>query len=109
MKKIEAIINPLELEEVRKALQTFGLEEITVSDVRDFGWPVTRTEVFRGSEYTLEFQPMSKLDLVVEDAQAEGVVEAIFKSTQERNFLDGKVFISSLERVVGIATPEVRG
>jgi nitrogen regulatory protein PII len=106
MKKIEAIIKPFKLEEVKDALGEIGIEGMTVSEVRGFGRQKGHTEIFRGSEYTVDFLPKLKLDLVVANQVAQRAVEAIVKSAKTGKIGDGKVFISTIEEAVRIRTEE---
>jgi nitrogen regulatory protein PII len=106
MKKIEAIIKPFKLEEVKDALGEIGIEGMTVSEVRGFGRQKGHTEIFRGSEYTVDFLPKLKLDLVVANQLAQRAVEAIVKAAKTGKIGDGKVFISTIEEAVRIRTEE---
>jgi nitrogen regulatory protein PII len=106
MKKIEAIIKPFKLEEVKDALGEIGIEGMTVSEVRGFGRQKGHTEIFRGNEYTVDFLPKLKLDLVVANQLAERAVSAIVKSARTGKIGDGKVFVSTIEEAVRIRTEE---
>ena len=106
MKKIEAIIKPFKLEEVKDALAEVGIEGMTVSEVKGFGRQKGHTEIYRGSEYTVDFLPKIKVELVIADAQAERAVEAIVKSAKTGKIGDGKVFVSAIEEAVRIRTEE---
>ena len=106
MKKIEAIIKPFKLEEVKDALSEIGIEGMTVSEVKGFGRQKGHTEIYRGSEYTVDFLPKIKIELVVTDTQAEAAVGAIVKSAKTGKIGDGKVFLSSVEQAVRIRTEE---
>ncbi|MCL4789526.1 MAG: P-II family nitrogen regulator [Verrucomicrobia bacterium] len=106
MKKIEAIIKPFKLEEVKDSLGEIGIEGMTVSEVKGFGRQKGHTEIYRGSEYTVDFLPKIKLELVVADGQAEGAVAAIVKSAKTGKIGDGKVFVSTIEQAVRIRTEE---
>jgi nitrogen regulatory protein PII len=106
MKKIEAIIKPFKLEEVKDALGEIGIEGMTVSEVRGFGRQKGHTEIFRGNEYTVDFLPKLKLDLVVANQLAQRAVEAIVKSARTGKIGDGKVFVSTIEEAVRIRTEE---
>ena len=106
MKKIEAIIKPFKLEEVKEALGEIGIEGMTVSEVKGFGRQKDHTEIYRGSEYTVDFLPKIKIELVVADGQAEGAVVAIVKSAKTGKIGDGKVFVSTVEQAVRIRTEE---
>jgi nitrogen regulatory protein P-II 1 len=106
MKKIEAIIRPHLLETVKDALQTLGVQGMTLSEVRGFGRQKGHTEVYRGSEYKVEFVPKIKLELVLDDEIAEGAVDAIAKAARTGKFGDGKIFVFSVEDAVRIRTGE---
>ncbi|PYI82621.1 MAG: P-II family nitrogen regulator [Verrucomicrobia bacterium] len=106
MKKIEAIIKPFKLEEVKDALGEIGIEGMTVSEVKGFGRQKGHTEIYRGSEYTVDFLPKIKLELVVADGHVEGAVSAIVKSAKTGKIGDGKVFVSTIEQAVRIRTDE---
>ena len=106
VKKIEAIIKPYKLEEVRDTLGEIGITGMTVSEVKGFGRQKGHTEIFRGSEYTIEFMPKIKLDLVVSDGQSERAVRAIIQSAKTGKIGDGKVFVSHIEDAVRIRTDE---
>jgi nitrogen regulatory protein P-II 1 len=106
MKKIEAIIKPFKLEEVKDALGEIGIEGMTVSEVKGFGRQKGHTEIYRGSEYTVDFLPKIKVELVVADGQVEGAVSAIVKSAKTGKIGDGKVFVSTVEQAIRIRTDE---
>jgi len=106
MKKIEAIIKPFKLEEVKDALSEIGIEGMTVTEVKGFGRQKGHTEIYRGSEYTVDFLPKIKLELVVADTQVDAAVAAIIKSAKTGKIGDGKVFVSSVETAVRIRTEE---
>ncbi|MCG8368252.1 MAG: P-II family nitrogen regulator [Pseudanabaenales cyanobacterium] len=106
MKKIEAIIRPLKLQEVKTALVNLGVKGMTISDVRGFGRQKGQTEVYRGAKYTVDFLPKLRLIAVVEDEQVDKVVETIISAAQTGQIGDGKIFITSVERVVRIRTGE---
>jgi len=106
MKKIEAIIKPFKLEEVKEALAEVGVQGMTVTEVKGFGRQKGHTEIYRGSEYTVDFLPKVKIEVVVDDDQADGVAEAIVKSANTGKIGDGKVFISSVEEAIRIRTGE---
>jgi len=106
MKKIEAIIKPFKLEEVKDALGEIGIEGMTVSEVKGFGRQKGHTEIYRGSEYTVDFLPKIKVELVVGDAQVESAVATIVKAARTGKIGDGKVFVSSVEQAVRIRTDE---
>lgn len=106
MKKIEAIIKPFKLEEVKEALAEVGVQGMTVTEVKGFGRQKGHTEIYRGSEYTVDFLPKVKIEIVVDDAQAEAVAAAIVKSANTGKIGDGKVFISNVEEAIRIRTGE---
>ena len=106
MKKIEAIIKPFKLEEVKDALGEIGIEGMTVSEVKGFGRQKGHTEIYRGSEYTVDFLPKIKLEIVVSDAQADNAVSTIVKSAKTGKIGDGKVFVSTIDEAVRIRTEE---
>jgi nitrogen regulatory protein PII len=106
MKKIEAIIKPFKLEEVKEALTEAGVHGMTVSEVKGFGRQKGHTEIYRGSEYTVDFLPKVKLEIVVEDGDAAKIVDAIVKAASTNKIGDGKVFVSSIEDAVRIRTGE---
>jgi nitrogen regulatory protein PII len=106
MKKIEAIIKPFKLEEVKEALAEVGIQGMTVTEVKGFGRQKGHTEIYRGSEYTVDFLPKVKIEIVVDDTQAGSVVEAIVKSANTGKIGDGKVFVSAVEEAIRIRTGE---
>jgi nitrogen regulatory protein PII len=106
MKKIEAIIKPFKLHEVKDALSEVGIEGMTVSEVKGFGRQKGHTEIYRGSEYTVDFLPKMKIEIVLPDAQAAGAVEAIVKAARTGKIGDGKVFVSNVEDAIRIRTDE---
>ena len=106
MKKIEAIIKPFKLTEVKDALNELGIQGMTVSEVKGFGRQKGHTEIYRGSEYTVDFLPKIKIELVIADAQKDAAVAAIIKSAKTGKIGDGKVFISAIEEAVRIRTDE---
>jgi len=106
MKKIEAIIKPFKLEDVKEALSGLGVEGMTVSEVKGFGRQKGHTEIYRGSEYTVDFLPKLKIELVLADAQATAAVDAIVKAARTGKIGDGKVFVSTIDNAVRIRTEE---
>ena len=106
MKKIEAIIKPFKLNDVKEALNALGIQGMTVSEVKGFGRQKGHTEIYRGSEYTVDFLPKIKIELIVGDSQADAAVAAIIKSAKTGKIGDGKVFVSSVEQAVRIRTEE---
>jgi len=106
MKKIEAIIKPFKLEEVKDALGEIGIEGMTVTEVKGFGRQKGHTEIYRGSEYTVDFLPKIKLELVIGDEMVDSAVATIVKSAKTGKIGDGKVFVSAIENAVRIRTEE---
>jgi nitrogen regulatory protein PII len=106
MKKVEAIIKPFKLEEVKDALGDVGIEGMTVSEVKGFGRQKGHTEIYRGSEYTVDFLPKIKLELVLPDSQVEAAVATIVKTAKTGKIGDGKVFVSNVEEAIRIRTDE---
>ena len=106
MKKIEAIIKPFKLNEVKTALNEIGIQGMTVSEVKGFGRQKGHTEIYRGSEYTVDFLPKIKIEVVLADSQAAAAVEAIVKAAKTGKIGDGKVFVSSIENAIRIRTEE---
>lgn len=106
MKKIDAIIKPFKLEEVKDGLAALGIEGMTVSEVKGFGRQKGHTEIYRGSEYTVDFLPKIKIEVVVPDVQADQAVDAIVKAAKTGKIGDGKIFVSAVERVIRIRTSE---
>jgi nitrogen regulatory protein P-II 1 len=106
MKKVEAIIRPFKLDEVKIALVNAGIVGMTVSEVRGFGRQKGQTERYRGSEYTVEFLQKLKVEIVVDDSQVDMVVDKIIGAARTGEIGDGKIFISSVEQVVRIRTGE---
>lgn len=109
MKKIEAIIKPFKLEEVKEALAEVGVQGMTVTEVKGFGRQKGHTEIYRGSEYTVDFLPKVKLEIIINDEEAGTVAEAIVKSANTGKIGDGKVFISTVEEAIRIRTGETGG
>ena len=109
MKKIEAIIKPFKLDEVKEALQEVGLQGITVTEAKGFGRQKGHTELYRGAEYVVDFLPKIKLEVAVTDDQVDAVVEAIMQAAGTGKIGDGKIFVWELDRVVRIRTGELDG
>ena len=107
MKLISAIIKPFKLEEVRQALLDYGVEGLTITEVKGFGRQKGHTELYRGAEYVIDFLPKIKIEIAVSTDQLDLVIEAITKSASTGKIGDGKIFISSLEKVIRIRTGEV--
>ncbi len=106
MKKIEAIIKPFKLEEVKDALSELGVEGMTVTEVKGFGRQKGHTEIYRGSEYTVDFLPKVKLEVVLPDDRVEAAVAAIVKAAKTGKIGDGKVFVSPVDEAIRIRTDE---
>ena len=106
MKKIEAIIKPFKLEDVKEALSEIGIQGMTVTEVKGFGRQKGHTEIYRGSEYTVDFLPKVKLEVVIDDDRADDVAGAIVKAANTGKIGDGKVFISTVEQAIRIRTGE---
>jgi nitrogen regulatory protein PII len=106
MKKIEAIVKPFKLDEVKEALGEIGITGMTVTEVKGFGRQKGHTEIYRGSEYTVDFLPKIKLEVVLEDQQVEPAIAAIVKAAKTGKIGDGKVFVSPVEQAVRIRTEE---
>ena len=106
MKKIEAIIKPFNLEEVKDALAEIGIDGMTVSEVKGFGRQKGHTEIYRGSEYIVDFLPKIKIEVVLTDAQLDQATAAIIKAAKTGKIGDGKIFISSVDEAVRIRTEE---
>lgn len=106
MKKIEAIIKPFKLDEVKEALAVIGVQGMTVTEVKGFGRQKGHTEIYRGSEYTVEFLPKIKVEVVLADSIASQAVEAIAKAAKTGKIGDGKVFVLPVDEVVRIRTDE---
>lgn len=106
MKKIEAIIKPFKLDEVKEALNEIGLKGLTVTEAKGFGRQKGHTELYRGAEYVVDFLPKVKIELVLEDALVERAVEAIQQAAHTGRIGDGKIFISTIEEAIRIRTGE---
>ena len=106
MKLIIAIIKPFKLEEVKTALAEVGVEGMTVTEVKGFGRQKGHTEIYRGSEYTVDFLPKIKIELVIADGQKDAAIAAIIKAAKTGKIGDGKVFVSTVEEAVRIRTEE---
>ncbi|HOL65672.1 MAG TPA: P-II family nitrogen regulator [Accumulibacter sp.] len=107
MKKIEAIIKPFKLDEVREALSEIGVTGLTVTEVKGFGRQKGHTELYRGAEYVVDFLPKVKLEIVVADSGLDEAIEAIIKAARTGKIGDGKIFVSSIEQVVRIRTGDL--
>ena len=106
MKKIEAIIKPFKLDEVKEALSSLGVEGMTVSEVKGFGRQKGHTEIYRGSEYTVDFLPKIKVEVVLPDETVDQAIQAVVKAAKTGKIGDGKVFVSPVENAVRIRTEE---
>ena len=106
MKKIEAIIKPFKLDDVKEALQQIGIQGMTVLEAKGFGRQKGHTELYRGAEYVVDFLPKIKVEIVVDDAQADAALEAIQKAARTGKIGDGKIFVMDVEQVVRIRTGE---
>jgi nitrogen regulatory protein P-II 1 len=106
MKKIEAIIKPFKLDEVKEALQDVGVQGLSVVEVKGFGRQKGHTELYRGAEYVVDFLPKVKIEVVISDAQVEGAVAAIIQAAKTDKIGDGKIFVSTVEQAIRIRTGE---
>jgi nitrogen regulatory protein PII len=106
MKKIEAIVKPFKVEDVKEALTQVGVEGMTITEVKGFGRQKGHTEIYRGSEYTVDFLPKMKFEVIVDDARVDEVVQAIVKSAKTGKIGDGKVFVLPMEDAIRIRTGE---
>ena len=106
MKKIEAIIKPFKLDEVREALSEIGISGLTVTEVKGFGRQKGHTELYRGAEYVVDFLPKIKIEIVVANETVETVIEAIIKAARTGKIGDGKIFVSTVEQIVRMRTGE---
>lgn len=106
MKKVEAIIKPFKLDEIKESLQAIGLQGITVLEAKGFGRQKGHTELYRGAEYVVDFLPKVKIELIIEDQQLDLAIEAIQKAAHTGRIGDGKIFVSPVEDVVRIRTGE---
>jgi nitrogen regulatory protein P-II 1 len=106
MKKVEALIKPFKLDDVKEALQALGLKGMTVSEARGFGRQKGHTELYRGAEYVVDFLPKLKVEIVVEDQMVDEVLRAITEAAQSGRIGDGKIFVTPVERAVRIRTGE---
>ena len=106
MKKVEAIIKPFKLDEVKDKLNEIGVQGITVTEVKGFGRQKGHTELYRGAEYVVDFLPKIKMEIVIADAQVEEVTNTIVKAAQTGRIGDGKIFITNLEDTIRIRTGE---
>ncbi len=107
MKKIEAVIKPFKLDEVREALSEMGVSGMTVTEVKGFGRQKGHTELYRGAEYVVDFLPKIKIEIVVAEAQVDAAIEAIISAARTGKIGDGKIFVTSVEQVMRIRTGEM--
>ena len=107
VKKIEAIIKPFKLDEVREALSEIGVTGLTVTEVKGFGRQKGHTELYRGAEYVVDFLPKVKVEVVVPEALVDGALEAVTKSARTGKIGDGKIFVTTVEQVIRIRTGEI--
>jgi nitrogen regulatory protein P-II 1 len=106
MKKIEAIIKPFKLDEVKEALQEIGIQGLSVTEVKGFGRQKGHTELYRGAEYVVDFLPKVKVEVVLSDDQAEAAIEAIIDAAKTDKIGDGKIFVSDISQAIRIRTGE---
>jgi len=106
MKKIEAIIKPFKLDEVKEALQEIGVQGLSVIEVKGFGRQKGHTELYRGAEYVVDFLPKVKIDVVLDDDQVDAAIEAIIEAAKTDKIGDGKIFVSTVEQAIRIRTGE---
>ena len=106
MKKIDAVVKPFKLDEVREALSEIGVSGLTVTEVKGFGRQKGHTELYRGAEYVVDFLPKVKIEIVVADSMVEQAIESIVKAARTGKIGDGKIFVTSVEQVVRIRTGE---
>jgi nitrogen regulatory protein P-II 1 len=106
MKKIEAVIKPFKLDEVKEALQEAGVQGLSVIEVKGFGRQKGHTELYRGAEYVVDFLPKVKIELVVDDDQVDGAIAAIIDAARTEKIGDGKIFVSAVEQAIRIRTGE---
>jgi nitrogen regulatory protein PII len=106
MKKIEAVIKPFKLDEVREALSEVGVSGLTVTEVKGFGRQKGHTELYRGAEYVVDFLPKVKIEIVVADHEVEAAIDAIVKAARTGKIGDGKIFVTTVEQVIRIRTGE---
>jgi nitrogen regulatory protein P-II 1 len=106
MKKIEAIIKPFKLDEVKEALQDIGIQGLSVTEVKGFGRQKGHTELYRGAEYVVDFLPKVKIEVVLSDDQAEAAIEAIIDAAKTDKIGDGKIFVSDISQAIRIRTGE---
>ncbi|WP_298256715.1 P-II family nitrogen regulator [uncultured Litoreibacter sp.] len=106
MKKIEAIIKPFKLDEVKEALQELGIQGLSVTEVKGFGRQKGHTELYRGAEYVVDFLPKVKIEVVLADDQLDGAIEAIIEAAKTDKIGDGKIFVTTVEQAIRIRTGE---
>jgi nitrogen regulatory protein P-II 1 len=106
MKKVEAVVKPFKLDEVREALSDIGVTGLTVTEVKGFGRQKGHTELYRGAEYVVDFLPKVKIEVIIADAMVERAIEAIIKAARTGKIGDGKIFVTNVEQAVRIRTGE---
>ncbi|MGZ8370901.1 MAG: P-II family nitrogen regulator [Caulobacteraceae bacterium] len=106
MKKVEAVVKPFKLDDVKEALQDIGIQGMTVSEVKGYGRQKGHTELYRGAEYVVDFLPKIKIELVVGDDQLQGVIDAITTAARTGKIGDGKIFVTDVSEVIRIRTGE---
>ena len=106
MKKVEAVIKPFKLDDVREALSEIGITGMTATEVRGFGRQKGHTELYRGAEYVVDFLPKIKIEVVIDEGQLDGCIEAIINAARTGKIGDGKIFVTSVDRVIRIRTGE---
>ncbi len=106
MKKVEAIVKPFKLDDVKEALSTLGINGMTVSEVKGYGRQQGHTELYRGAEYVVDFLPKIKIEMVIDDSMEDKVVDAIVQAARTGKIGDGKIFVSDISRVVRVRTGE---
>ena len=106
MKKIEAVIKPFKLNDVKEALQAVGVQGMSVTEVKGFGRQKGHTEIYRGSEYTVDFLPKTKIEVIVTEGQVQAAIDAIIKAARTGKIGDGKIFVMPVEEVIRIRTEE---
>ena len=106
MKKIEAVIKPFKLDDVKEALNTIGIKGMTISEVKGYGRQKGHTEIYRGAEYVIDFQPKLKIEIIVRTEQVNEVIDTILKAARTGKIGDGKIFVLPVEQVIRVRTGE---